>query len=905
MSGLSRRSILKIKEVTKIDQTNVDKDRLKLDDSDHELDIDNLPQELEKGIGYGEKVVETLTEQGRKLESYKERFKKLLSRTMSLIAVVFISFLFAYFFESKWIVEMVFGLIAISLFLAIFWARETRLSAFNDPTDGRSWENFKKEFVYALRNVNKYVNLVLREEEHKLEIDNFKVKIRYTIKKLGYGKILNIENKIGVFKSSYENEEMWIDEFFDKIKDYLSISRNIFKLFYFESSNADSSPIYDNVKSKKEEYDQLKELLIQNAIVKIEDEEIEKQALSYILEMSRDFSIDNIQRKLDREVMYFKKLKQDALNLINIYLPLRPVSNIEENWKFNFARLENSFIDRINNIYEKDEEVLTFLLNDIRRESNGIKFNNSKWKEISFKRKLSDFLLAEGVIRTELNAEELTEVIENLKTFSLELFKNKISSFQEYFKLSRNFINFLNEIGMKSTNAEITINEISRIYDATDYSLERILEICESIIKKYDFMASSSLQQAASKYTTIAESTLAIYFNKIGDTRRKDLFKKISTNDDSAGILYYFATLKDTELLSSEYNEKLIIKAISGYDHDKITEERYFLQYKERLVNGILYTSIRELDSYKIEKIRRGIKTLSGNLNEFSSTESFKNALSELLEYRLKPNVVESLLEYGTVNAFLITKDSTTKEGKVWKFFEEITKDRIVMDKGSGSNTRFGLIPPVYTFESFTREVEKFYVQEVRNLEESSRKIYGKIVVNIYRFLPSKSFVATIGNFENKDIILKRIGKLIRQDDNPVNEKINILASLQWEVNAEKSIGSIIQTAINKINIFSFIQEKAKTEGRSFVIFSKLDDEKKQDLQKKVIYSYKVEDLSSFCKLLYREKKENKDNAKEIFRMKMMESLNRKNETGVFMDEIEFSFEKMAKLGEVLATIRN
>ena len=371
-------------------------------------------------------------------------------------------------------------------------------------------------------------------------------------------------------------------------------------------------------------------------------------------------------------------------------------------------------------------------------------------------------------------------------------------------------------------------------------------------------------------------------------------------HQDSVGILYEYAVLSDTESTSTEDLDKLILVAISRYDQNKTVNDRYYLQFKEKLGAGILYTSIKRLDSFVMTEIRDQVGDISSKISDVSSLEVFKHSLKGLLNDTLIGSRIESLLDYGTVNAFLLTKDPRS-EGQVLPLIDKIAENNdVFLYTGSGAHTRFGMIPFGTSFEEFADRFENIYKKEASI--QKNQDILSSTKLNLYKFVPSKSFTKVIG-VDNESSVIEAIGEIIKADKFPSLEKISILSSLTGESNVRRSVGRIITDAINGINIIEFAIEKASMEQFNLSILSKVPLENRVNFNSDLLHYFSTETISALSKSIYKGANENNDRMYKKFEKGVFMTLNRSNSSNELRNDMEFLFDELKALGYVLDTI--
>ena len=430
--------------------------------------------------------------------------------------------------------------------------------------------------------------------------------------------------------------------------------------------------------------------------------------------------------------------------------------------------------------------------------------------------------------------------------------------------------------------------------------IERLFQLAVKLIEEFEIDKSTPLSLITNAKETISESFLAIYLYRKQNPFLESICSRIFSHQDSVGILYNYAVLSDTEGTATEDLDKLILVAISQYDQNKTVNDRYYLQFKEKLGSGILYTSIKRLDSYVMMEIRDQVGVINSKISDVSSLEVFKNSLKELLNDKLVGSKIGSLLNYGTVNAFLLTKDPRSK-GNVIPLIDEMSKNNdIFLDDGSGASTRFGLIPFGTSFEEFSDRFEKLYKREAGIL--GNQDILGSTTLNLYKIVPSKSFTKVIG-VNDESLVIKAISEIIKGDKFPSGDKISILASLNGESDGRRSVGHIITDAIDGINIIDFAMGKASMEQFNLSILSKVPLENRLKFNGDLLRYFSVETVSAFSKLIYKSATENNERAYKKFEHGVFMALKRSNSTNELKNDIEFLFNKVRSLGQVLGTI--
>ena len=865
-----------------------------------EKDLNVLPQKLQSHVQTGDFALKELEQYGETLQSANDKYQSHLLYNLSFLIAVFVLLISFYFLDFGQFIYTVIGVLVVLVLELLFLINS---AAFNlvIPTSGENWKKFEKSFLYDLSNLNPFFRMINKRGEHDRLVSQFRRKSLYVLRRFGLLEIPDVQRVVEAFESVSDDERIMIGELSKEVEK-LGINKDIFELFYYEFPLTDNGEILQEIKNKNDEFQLLLKALIGAGTIRMDlDAPFDIGILSHILKLVDNFSLDEVRERFTDQKMEARKLESNMRRLIEIYFPNHAIENINDGISFaGISFLEDSYIKRLSSIYNVDSEILWYLYHSIEHSAKGEMFIETFKDKDKFLEKLCKFMLAEGVIRSHSTPEELVEILKAFPRLSPEALQIKISDYEDAFSFTKEFRDFIKRTGAIHRNTSLTINAVFELCTQVTGKIERLFQLAVKLIEEFEINRSPSLSLVAKAKDAISESFLAIYLYRKQNPFLESICSRIFSHQDSVGILYDYAVLSDTEGISTEDLDKLILVAISQYDQNKTVNDRYYLQFKEKLGNGILYTSIKRLDSYVMTEIRDQVGVINSKISDVSSLEVFRQSLRGLLNDKLIGSKIESLLNYGTVNAFLLTKDPRSK-GNVIPFIDKMSENNdFFLDDGSGAHTRFGLIPFGTSFEEFSDRFEKLYKTEAGIPEHQD--ILGSTTLNLYKIVPSKSFTKVIG-VNDESSVIKAISEIIKGDKFPSGDKISILASLTGESDGRRSVGHIITEAINGINIIDFAMGKASMEQFNLSILSKVPLENRVKFNGDLLRYFSAETVSALSKLVYKNATEDNDRVYKKFEHGVFMALKRSNSTNELRNDIEFLFNKLRSLGQVLDTI--
>lgn len=866
---------------------------------DEEESLNDLPTSLQKDIDQGDNVLKDIESKGDQVLNANKKFKSRVTYALCVIIILFIITLSFYVFKRSLFIETVFPLIVsfiISLTIVFF----STISSLQISTDGTSWASFKGDFIYHFRRVSKYVDMQLATKEHKLEIEQFIDKNKFVLNKFGLLELPGVKGVIDKFNSASETESMWMEEISDELT-HLDLLKSVYKLLFFEHASAKNEELFQGVKSDKEAFEFLKNLLIRNSIMKLYGEPIWKmETLDYVLRRSKVFDLEELRNNMRDIFSEISYSLGTANNVIKIYFPSKIVNDLHRSDPpSDFDKLDPYFINIIAKIYNCNEDVISYFFYSVSPSPNGLQTIQKLKDEAGFLEKVIRTLLDEEVISSNSSPSDLALILKDMPSLKPEELQRKISNYEGMLVLSREFKKFIIDIGGEVGDYEKSTKDVFEVCNSTQDKLRRTLEIANLVVKGFDIKMSEYLSKRVKKENSISQSLLLSYLFRSHDPLLLEACKSASSDDDAVGILYRYAILADTEGTSSGDIEKLILKAIENYPIEDSVGDRYLPIFKEKLSMGSLRTSIKELDSYVLGEIQKNVNDIKEKMSEFRQLDVFKRSLKDLFESTLVREKIQSLLEYGTVNAFMMTKD-TMSEGKVWKLVEKIaSENKIILGAKSGSNTRFGLLSRGTTFESFAKSFEEMYNKEV--LKQENEKIYKSVTLYLYKFVPSRDFTAIVG--VSRDSIFTEIGSLLKGDNVSQEEKISLLASLEGQADTKKSVREIIFNSVNNIDVVDFVVELSKKEKVKVSVLEDLSKEDKQNFSIDIRKKYSAKDLKTLYVQLYKDASKDDKISLEKFREEVYESMNRKNHTDEMNRAVEYLYKTLKNLGVVLSSI--
>ncbi|AKA48720.1 hypothetical protein IX51_05955 [uncultured archaeon] len=869
-------------------------------DGDQNESILDLPSKLEQYSARGDSIIEELERKGRSLNIAKAEYRNRLIFYIATLIVLFAATTVSYLFFRKYLIGAITATL-VTLFLELFVVIYSNFLDFDVPTLRSGWSQFKNSMLYNLRQLDKFVDMTLRRGEHKLLIQDFKSKTKHVLRRYGLLEVPGIEHQIDIFESPTDIELALMEEMAKKLSS-MGIVEDIFRLIYLEYPFPQNHTIYGEIRGDLEKFLDLQKMLVDTGTIKLEyDIPFEKSVLKAIMSRMTAFDLELLHSSLIEENIEIRKLKSSINNLIQTYFPNRKIGSLDGGIQYRgISELKSEYVKRLSKLCGTEERVVEyFLLSFIPLSVTDSRWNQLKKNE-DFLQRLCEVMLKEGVIRSSSSPQELVEILKGVHTFSPETFQVRISSFEEVLSFAKDYQKFLKRIGAVPKSEMINTNDIFNLCNSITDHLERVVALAVEITQEYDILKSAYLSELPNFANIISESLLILHLFRIQSPILNSLCMKFSSHEDTVGILYEYAVLSDTERVSSQDLDKTIFSAISTYDNSAARNDRYFLPFKEKMSVGVLYTSITSLDSYMMDSIRRDVKAINHKISDVSSLEIFKQSVKELLEDGLLGSNIQSLLDYGTVSAFILTKDANSK-GNVIPLVDKIGRENnIMMEQGSGEHTRFGMIPREETFEEFSERFDKIYREEC--LRDGHEDIYNTTTLNLYRFVPSRSFTRIVGVRDDSSVV-DVIGKLIKGENFPSAEKISILASLSGQESSQLSVKTIIIRAIDRINLIDLLCQKGKKDGYTLGVLSHLSNEEKEKLDNAIRKHFSVNSLSSLCKLIHRVSLADEKRVLENFELSLFNGLNRKNRSVEFRNDVMYSFDKLKSIGSVLNSL--
>lgn len=801
--------------------------RMNGDSNVEEENLNDLPTSLKKIAEQGDEILKHMETRRGQLIRANDDLKVRIALQLFIIVIAFLVTLLFYFFAPTLFLDTIFMVFVIFVLNLVVVAYTSAFSM-NITVEGDFWTTFKSNLLYDLRHLNSYIDMRLKKEEHRVDIEQFRDKTRFTLNKFGVLDLPGMDDVVNNFMSSSETESMWIEEISDLLEQ-LGILKSVFKLMFYEPTFDKNEMLFKEVKSYHGALELFKNILVGNSIIRTNPVDVwGEEALDYILKTTKVFKLESLRSDLDKTKSEISQSISTARNVITTYFPFKVVNDLTSiGPPSDFRGLDQHLIEAISKTYSTQVDVISFLYYSTSPSTiNGLKIAQELKTKEGFLEELIEFLIRESVILSNSCPSDLALILKSMDYFKPDIFQSRISNYEDVLVLSREFRNFIYNIGTEENYFEAKTSEIFEICNSTQNKLERIVKVSSLIVREFEFRKSDYIYKKPNQNEIISQSLLLLFLFKFQSPLLREACISASSVEDTVGILYRYAILSDTERTSSEDIDKLVLKAIENYNREDSINDRYFLPFKKALSVGVLYTSIMALDSYEMAQIQEEVHNVEKKLSNISILEVFKQSLKDLLENTLIGEKIESLLEYGTVNAFILTKDSLSK-GKVWDLVEDVTnKNGLILGARSGNNTRYGLIPRNTTFESFAKKFKEMYNNETS--KQGNERIFETATLNLFKFVPSKSYTSAIG--VSRYSIFQEIGNLLRGENIPQDEKISLLASLEGHADTKKSVGEIIYTAINRIDIIDFTLELSRNDGLDFRVFSDLSRDKKRKL---------------------------------------------------------------------------
>lgn len=866
---------------------------------DENENLSKLPGLLEKVATDGDAVINGIESSKGQLTKFINKFKNHIVAQSFLILLSTFVLIFFYFFERSLFIETVFSLFVVFLVNLVIVLYTNALS-FQITNDSDSWTSFKNSLLYSLRHLNGYIDLQISQREHRLYLEQFRDKSQYVMVKFGLIGYPGIERAINSFNSASESEDMWIEELSEAL-DSLGVPKPVFKLMFFEPAFAENERIFHEVKSDVMAYGYLRNVLVGNSLIKVDPTNImEIEAFDYVLRTATGFKLEKLRIDTGRILTELNTSLNTAKAVITIYFPYSVVHELPFICSASdFENLDNYFINAIAKTYSCDNDVISFLFYPLKPSATGIKVIQELRAEHDFLEKLIRFLLKQGIIISGSNPSDLVQIVNDMLFFSPEALQTRISNYEDTLFLSREFRKFIVDIGAEARNNKIGAEEVFEICNSIQNKLDRALNIAVLVIREFELKISQYFSRKENMESALSKALLLLFLFRIQSPMLREACIVASSDVDTVGMLYDYAIISDVERSSLESTGELILKTVKSYSRENSVKDRYFMPFREALSRGVLYKSITELDRFEMDKIYEEVNNIDKKISDISKLDVFKKSLRDLLENALVGEKIESLLEYGTVNAFIMTKD-TKSRGNVWEMVEKVAKkNKLVLGAISGGNTRFGLVPRNVSFESFSKSFETLYYKEASKPENQS--ILGSTTLNLFRFVPSRGYTKVVG--ASKYSISEEIGDLLMGEGISQDEKISLLASLEGHADTRRSVGQIISSAVNKINVIDFITELARNELRELNAFPDMSNSEKMEFETEIRRQYSVQDLKNLSVLIYRNAEKEDDRAFNRFRDIVYRAMHRKNRREETENTVRYLYEKMKDLGMILSSI--
>ncbi len=869
-------------------------------DEDQNESIFDLPSKLEQDSTKGESALKEMEKQGRSLNIAKSKYRARLKYYIAILFVLFLITFIFYFYFRKYLLDSIIAIL-FALFVQLFVVMFSHFLDFDVPTSTEEWPQVKNSMTYDFRQINNFVDMTLKRGEHNLLIQDFKSKTKFALRRYNLLEIPGIEHQTNIFSSPTDDDLALMEEMAKKLST-MGLDKDIFKLIYLEHSFPRNQTVYEDIKKDLEKFQELQNMLVDSETIKLEsDIPFEKSVLKTVSSRMTAFDLESLRSSLNEEHIEIRKLKSSIKDLIQTYFPKRRIGSLDDKVEYHgISELKSEYVKRLSALCETEERVIEYFLFSIIP----LSVSDSKWNQLkedeNLLQRVCEVMLKEEVIHSSASPQELVIILRGINVLSPETFQARIANLEEALSFAKDFQSFLKRIEANKTRKMMNTNEVFSLCNSIGDRMERIIALAFEITKIYDISKSAYLSKLPNSGEIISESLLLLYLFRIQSPMLNSLCTRFSSHEDTVGILYEYAVLSDTERVSSEDLDRTILSAISEYDNASARNDRYFLPFKEKMSAGVLYTSITSLDSYTMSSIEKDVKELNNKISDVSSLEIFKKSVKELLEDELLGDEVQSLLDYGTVSAFILTKDARSK-GNVMPLVNKIGEENhIMMKQGSGEHTRFGIIPRGETFEKFSERFNEIYKRECSQPEQ--KEVYETTTLNLYRFVPSRNFTRTVG-VKDGNSVLNVIGKLITSEGFPFDEKISILASLSGKGNSHDSVKIIIERALDKINLIDFLLEKGKKDGHTFGVLNDLSDEEKKKLDAEIRTCFSVNSLSSLCKLIQRDSLVDEEIVIKKIKHSLFTVLKPKKITSEFGNDVKYSFEQLKSVGSVLNTI--
>jgi len=364
---------------------------------------------------------------------------------------------------------------------------------------------------------------------------------------------------------------------------------------------------------------------------------------------------------------------------------------------------------------------------------------------------LSAFLIKHELLPNVPFTSHLTELLKRYDTFDLQETRVAFDYYDRLLSLGRSLQLFVIENKLGNPEAPL--------------SFERILDICPPKNRKpfaagvvglfselvpIDSEVGKEVGEHKLQFDTAAT---ALFFRIQGDPESEKLCREVGWMDFGSRVLYEYATIED---VSRSSQDRPTLKAAVDASFVPLANDREFNSFRGDLKRGELHLKVSYLLSHQVQAVTDTLEKLERKGFEAENfSKSLKESVHDVLGKDVDSETTSVFLVSQVLSAYIVTVSgggpgiSLIKDGYLKNAAKEISSDSerpiekrkpfenlIIIDSGSGSYTRVGVVPFGMTFEAFSSYFEEAFTKATKTYREQNPEA-DQITYYLTRIFPT------------------------------------------------------------------------------------------------------------------------------------------------------------------------
>ncbi len=630
-----------------------------------------------------------------------------------------------------------------------------------------------------------------------------------------------MEDEVTKFKPVSPNTNVWKNEILVKIAKILDLDNDYVRLLISESIGDYTASVsaWKNIIEETKEAG-LARILVKNKIVKggiDSDDEITIRRLATVMESIKDkFSLRDIGIDLARFESEIIRVRRSLLLCASLY-----------SIKIDSMRFGLDFVPT--NITSIEQELIDYATRELRQEplifellyATAIGSPEADTLYLQIKRgkvtEFGTFLVSHKLLPDVSFSANLPQLLDLYSSFNLQEISTAFDYYDRLNSLSRNLLIFVMENELGNIERVLTFQDIIRICPANQrasYENGVVNLISELITHE-----SESGKLGSAQHLELSTAAAALFLHVQGDQAAGQLCHSVAYMKFGSRILYEYAELSDESSLS-QVKPTLFSAVLNSVK--TLTSDRNYNSFVEALIGSVLHVKVSYLLSKQVGEIRDLLEKFETKGFEAEKlAENLKDAIRDVMDKDIDIDTVGNLLVTQVLSAYIVTvpgirpvisliDDYLEKAANVLASEKNNPNSKfsnlIMIDKGSGSWTRVGLVPFGMSFEEFSGyfDVAIKKAIEMYNFDNPKSKTFTHYLIRIF---PSSDALKVIAQDPTLMTTPLTTVRNLMRDRMPTVDDLKVLSVTQSAGNTRVKLRNVLAEVIdsNKSSILALL----------------------------------------------------------------------------------------------------